>query len=82
MKNIAAMVCLLLGAAAMGLLVLWLGRIYYFSGSASATFAQLQMLGTEALVFGGTLAIMAVVFGLCGSSLLAASGQSRKNTES
>ncbi len=76
------MVCLLLGAAATGLLVLWLGRIYYSSGSASATFVQLQMLGTEASVFGGMLAIVAVVFGLCGFSLLAATGQSRKDAES
>jgi|GEM_PF-4138649 len=78
MKNIAAVSCLLLGAAAMGLLVLWLGRIYYFSGSVSATFAQLQMLGTEALMFGGTLSAIALVFCLCGFALLSGTGQSCK----
>jgi len=78
MKNIAAVACLLLGTAAMGLLVLWLGRIYYFSGSVSATFAQLQMLGTEALMFGGTLSAIALVFCLCGFALLPGTGQSCK----
>ena len=81
MKNVAAIVCLLLGAAALGLLALWLGRIYYFSGSASETIAQLKMLGTEALVFGGTLAAVTVGFFLCGLKLLADNGRSRKNAE-
>jgi hypothetical protein len=81
MKNVGAIVCLLLGAAALGLLALWLGRIYYFSGSASETIAQLQMLGTEALVFGGTLATVTMVFFACGFTLLANTGRSRNNAE-
>ena len=74
MKNVAAIVCLLLGAAALGLFALWLGRIYYFSGSMSETFAQLKMLGIEAFMFGGKLASLTVVFVLCGFTLLANTG--------
>ena len=81
MKSVAAMVCLLLSAAALGLLTVWLGRIYYFSGSASETFAQLKMLGTGALVFGGTLVAVTVVFVLCGIGLLADNSRSHKNIQ-
>ena len=81
MKNVAALAFLLLSVAALGLLTVWLGRIYYFSGGAYETIAQLKMLGSEAFVFGGTLAAITVVFSLCGFTLLANTGLSRNNAE-
>ena len=79
MKQVAAIVCLLLGVTALGLLVVWIGRIYHFAGSVSETVAQLKMLGKGALVFGGTLTALTVVFLSCGLTLLMGTGRSHNN---
>ena len=70
MKSVAAIVCLLFGGLVGATLLIWLGRIYYFAGGITESLSQLQLLGSEALMFGGTLAGVAVLLIFSGLSLL------------
>lgn len=71
MKRVTAIVCLLFGGLAGASLLIWLGRVYYFAGGITESFSQLQLLGSEALMFGGTLAGVAVLLICSGLMLLA-----------
>ena len=70
MRRAAAITSCLLGVATLGLLTVWIGRIYYFAGSLPETVAQLRLLGNSALLMAGGLAVLTFIFIACGVGLL------------